>query len=161
MNALVRRGVVALVCGVWLAAAAAGAAQAPAKPGPGDKCPVCGMFVAKYPDWTAAAVYPGGPVLYFDGAKDLFKFHFDPGKYRRGSLPAGAAGLFVTEYYDLELIDARSAWFVEGSDVYGPMGRELIPFKTEADALLFLKDHRGTRVLGFGEVTPAVIRKLD
>jgi nitrous oxide reductase accessory protein NosL len=58
-------------------------------------------------------------------------------------------------------LDARKAFFVIGSDVYGPMGRELIPFFTKEDALVFKKDHNGTRILVFEQVTPAVIRKLD
>ncbi len=28
----------------------------PIKPSPKDKCPVCGMFVAKYPKWVAEIV---------------------------------------------------------------------------------------------------------
>ena len=48
-----------------------------------------------------------------------------------------------------------------GSDVYGPMGHELIPFFTKEDAAEFKKDHKGTRILVFEQITPAVIRKLD
>ena len=40
--------------GLLLIAADLQAGEALPKPGPKDKCPVCGMFVAKYPDWTAA-----------------------------------------------------------------------------------------------------------
>ena len=32
----------------------------PAKPAAGDKCPVCGMFVAKYPDFLAEIVFKDG-----------------------------------------------------------------------------------------------------
>ena len=42
-----------------------------------DKCPVCGMFVYKYPDWTAEIIFEEGAVFYFDGAKDFFKFYFN------------------------------------------------------------------------------------
>jgi nitrous oxide reductase accessory protein NosL len=35
-----------------------------------------------------------------------------------------------------------SAYYVLGSDIYGPMGRELIPFEKEADAKEFIKDHQ-------------------
>ena len=31
------------------------------------KCPVCGMFVAKYPDWTATSSFKDGSVSYYDG----------------------------------------------------------------------------------------------
>ena len=45
----------------------------PPKPGPDVKCPVCGMFVAKYPNWVGMIHFKGDKYLYFDGAKDLFK----------------------------------------------------------------------------------------
>jgi copper chaperone NosL len=37
-----------------------------------DKCPVCGMFVSKYPDWVATVTFKDSTVLFFDGAKDFF-----------------------------------------------------------------------------------------
>ena len=44
----------------------------PVKPSPKDKCPVCGMFVAKYPDFVAQVIFQDGSYAVFDGAKDLF-----------------------------------------------------------------------------------------
>jgi len=134
---------------------------APVKPSKKVKCPVCGMFVYKYPDWVGEVIFKDGTVAFFDGAKDLFKYYFDLKKYNPGKTQKDIAGIYVTEYYDLKLLDARKAFFVIGSDVYGPMGRELIPFFTKEDAGAFKKDHSGTRILLFKQVTPAVIRKLD
>ena len=37
-----------------------------------DKCPVCGMFVAKYPDWAAQIIFKDGSYAVFDGPKDMF-----------------------------------------------------------------------------------------
>jgi len=65
------------------------------------------------------------------------------------------------DYYGLTWIDAQNAWYVLGSDVYGPMGRELIPLEREADAKEFMKDHKGIRMIRFSEVTPEVIKTLD
>jgi nitrous oxide reductase accessory protein NosL len=67
----------------------------------------------------------------------------------------------VTEYYDLHPINALKAFFVVGSDVYGPMGRELIPFTTRSDAEGFLKDHKGRLILRFEDITPKLIATLD
>jgi nitrous oxide reductase accessory protein NosL len=53
------------------------------------------------------------------------------------------------------------AFFVIGSDVHGPMGRELIPFGKPTDAEEFRRDHKGKSVLRFSDVTPAVIKGLD
>jgi nitrous oxide reductase accessory protein NosL len=50
---------------------------------------------------------------------------------------------------------------VIGSDTLGPMGHELVPLASEAEAREFLKDHHGRRVLRFDEVTPALLEQLD
>ena len=122
---------------------------------------MCGMFVYKYPDWIATVVLNNGAVLFFDGAKDLFKFYFDLQKYLPDLSQGDITGIFVTEYYDVKPIDARKAFYVIGSDVYGPMGRELIPLGSDADARQFMQDHQGKRILKFDKITTAVIEKLD
>jgi nitrous oxide reductase accessory protein NosL len=149
-----------------IAAAAVLAAQAAPggdqpRPGPRDKCPVCGMFVARYPDWVGYAELGDGTRLVFDGAKDLFKFALDPGRYLPARTRADVKTLTVTDYYALAPVDAREAFFVLGGDVLGPMGRELVPFARREAAEEFRRDHRGTRILAFGEVTPDLVRSLD
>lgn len=126
----------------------------------GAKCPVCGMFVAKYPDWTASARFKDGTTSYYDGPKDMFSHFFDPARYTPGKRQADIVALEVKEYYSLTMIDARTAFFVTGSDVYGPMGSELIPFSTEKDAKSFKLDHGGKRVLRFKEITRQTIQSL-
>jgi nitrous oxide reductase accessory protein NosL len=133
----------------------------PRKPSRQDKCPVCGMFVYKYPDWTAEIIFRDGATVFFDGAKDFFKFYFALHQYRPQAAPADIAGVYVTEYYDLKQIQAKDAFFVLGSDVYGPMGKELIPFASRSDAEAFMKDHKGRRVLKFENVTATIIDRLD
>ena len=137
------------------------ATKDPVQPSKKDKCPVCGMFVYKYPDWLAEIIFKDGSVDFFDGAKDLFKYYFNLRKYSPGKNKKDIATIYVMEYYDMKLIDARKAFFIVGSDVYGPMGHELIPFATEEDARAFMKDHKGKRVLRFEEITPKVVEKLD
>ncbi len=151
-----------------LAAAAAalllaGAAPAPSAPKPGaeSKCPVCGMFVARYPDWVAGAVLADGTTRWFDGAKDFFKWLLHPERYGAAGAAAGVQRLLVTDYYAVTPVDARQAFYVLGSDVLGPMGTELVPFARREDAEEFRKDHHGTAVLRFAEITDATIRVLQ
>jgi nitrous oxide reductase accessory protein NosL len=136
-------------------------ALAPPKPGPKDLCPVCGMLVAKYPNWLATVVWKDGKAHHFDGAKDLCKFLQAPGTYLPGRSREGLRDLLVTEFYGLRRINAATAWYVTGSDVLGPMGHELVAFASREDAAEFLKDHGGQRLLGFAQVTPEVIKGLD
>jgi len=133
----------------------------PVKPGPKDKCPVCGMFVAKYPDWVAALVFSDGSTVFFDGVKDMMKYYFNMAKYVPGKTAADIRAIHVTDYYRLEPIDGRQAFYVAGSDVYGPMGRELIPFEKEAEAREFMKDHKGKSVLPFDKIDLPLVMGLD
>lgn len=130
-------------------------------PGPRDTCPVCGMIVAKYPEWVATVLYDDGEAVHFDGAKDFFKYLVDMEKYAPGRSMEQIVGMGVTEYYGLQLVDAKAARYVIGSDTYGPMGHELIPLQTQVDADDFMRDHAGIRQLGFDDVTMDVLNGLD
>ncbi|HSB06684.1 MAG TPA: nitrous oxide reductase accessory protein NosL [Thermodesulfobacteriota bacterium] len=133
----------------------------PVKPSPKDKCPVCGMFVAKYPDFLAEILFRDGSSVFFDGTKDMFKYYFQLEKYHPSRKQSDIDSIYVTDYYNLNLIDGHPAFYVTGSDIYGPMGRELIPFAREADATEFMKDHKGKLLLRFKEVTFEVVKGLD
>ncbi|MCG2744613.1 MAG: nitrous oxide reductase accessory protein NosL [Desulfobacteraceae bacterium] len=126
-----------------------------------DKCPVCGMFVAKYPDFLAQIIFADGSYVLFDGAKDMFKYYFNIKKYQASKDLSDIAFIYVTDYYSMTPIDGRTAWYVAGSDVFGPMGRELMPFVQEADAAEFIKDHSGKKLIRFDEVAPDLIQGLD
>lgn len=117
-----------------------------------DKCPVCGMFVYKYPKWAAQIFYKDKH-FSFDGAKDMMKYYFE---YKEG-----INKMLVSDYYSQKAIDATKAYFVVGSDIYGPMGNELIPFKNESEAKTFSLDHKGVKVLKFEEIKPKEVQKLD
>ena len=123
-----------------------------------DKCPVCGMFVAKYPDWIAQVIFEDGTYDVFDGPKDMFKYYFNLKEYNPSKKISDIAAVFVTEYYSAKLTDARKVLFVLGSNVYGPMGVELIPISTMDEAREFMQDHKGTRIVKFEEVTPGDLR---
>ena len=138
-----------------------GGDRKPIKPSPKDKCPVCGMFVAKYPDFLAEILFKDGSSAFFDGTKDMFKYTFNLKKYHPSRNSSDVDSIYVTNYYDLTLTDGPSAYYVLGSDIYGPMGRELIPFEKEADAKEFMKDHQGKSVLKFNEITYEMVKSLD
>lgn len=140
----------------------AGAVQkAPLPPPAQAKCPVCGMFVARYPDWTGAIVYRDATTVYFDGPKDLFTYYLNPGKYDPARKRSDIAALRVKDYYSLAFIDGRQAFYVIGSDVRGPMGKELVPFAGRGDAEGFLQDHLGKKILRFEQITPATLKALE
>jgi nitrous oxide reductase accessory protein NosL len=133
----------------------------PPEPPARARCPVCGMFVAKYPDWISSLTFKDGTTLYFDGPKDLFSYYLNPGKYGSAMKQSDITFIYVKDYYSLQSIDGLRAFYVSGSDVSGPMGKELVPFEKQTEAEGFLKDHQGKKVLHFWEITPAFLISLE
>ena len=164
---MVRRGnrgfllIVAFLLTLILVTEIRGGDRKPVKPSPKDKCPVCGMFVAKYTDFIAEVLFKDGSYAVFDGAKDMFKYTLNLKKYNPSKNVTDIDSIYVTDYYNLTLIDGLKAFYVVGSNVYGPMGKELIPFEKEAEAKEFMSDHSGKSLLKFKEVTPGIVKELD
>lgn len=125
---------------------------------PQERCPVCGMFVAKYPDWITQVRLSNGAVKFFDGVKDMMAFTLNPASFDASGQTAKE--IWVKDYYTLAWLDGRSAWYVVGSDVYGPMGHEFIPFNSAAAAENFRKDHKGTKVVRFEEITEPLVQSM-
>ena len=122
------------------------------------KCLVCGMFVHKYPKWSALMVIDGKK-YYFDGVKDMMKYYiFDADfPYSRDTIEK----LEVSDFYTLNAVSAKEAYYVIGSDVFGPMGDELIPFESKDGAKNFMKDHKGEKIVRFDEITDKMVMGLD
>ena len=126
-----------------------------------ETCPVCGNAVAKHPGWIAQLVYDDGVALFFDGAKDLFRFLLSPRRTASDPSPVPVIGVFVTSYSTGTFIDARHAFFVVGSDVRGPAGEELVAHGSVAEARSFSKQNSGTRVVGFEQVDLDLLTELS
>jgi copper chaperone NosL len=156
-----RTGLILILISLWSVAPAAAAEKGPPAPSARDKCAVCGMFVAPYANWLGVIVYKDGERIFFDGPKDLFTYYHSPGKYGPARNRADIVGLYLVDYYSVSPIDGRKAFYVIGSDVRGPMGKELVPFAKKTDADGFLKDHHGKKVLSFDEITRAMLKNLE
>jgi nitrous oxide reductase accessory protein NosL len=131
-----------------------------------EKCPVCGMFVYKYPKWISQIFYKTAQKEFhysFDGVKDMMKFYFAPNEWGKYSLATkeNIIKILVRDYYSQKIIDAKKAFYVVNSDIYGPMGRELIPFKNQNEAKTFKKDHKATSVIAFDDISLKLILLLD
>lgn len=127
--------------------------------GAGTRCTVCGMFVAKYPGWISKIILKDGQSLYFDGVKDMLVYYFSPEKYGQAQ-GNPTATLLVKDYYSLAEIEAKKAFFVVGSDVYGPMGHEFIPFSSNEAAEVFRQDHHGKEIVTFNAITSERVESM-
>ncbi|MSN96512.1 hypothetical protein F1B92_04905 [Campylobacter sp. FMV-PI01] len=120
------------------------------------KCPICGMFVYKYPRW-ATYLKLENREYFFDGVKDMMKFLYENLDENLNK----NIEIFVSDYYSQNKIDARNAFYVFGSDVFGPMGNELIPFENLKDANIFKLEHKGLKIYKFSEISKSVLCRLE
>jgi nitrous oxide reductase accessory protein NosL len=157
----VKKFVFALFIFVLLVSYAVAGEKKPIKPAAKDKCPVCGMFVAKYPDFLAQIIFKDGSYALFDGPKDMFKYYLNMKTYNPSKKLSDIDSVYVTDYYSLTPVDGLKAYYVIGSDIYGPMGRELIPFGKEPDAKEFMRDHKGKAVVKFHKVTAVMLKEME
>ena len=118
-----------------------------------EKCQVCGMYLHYYPTWISQINYPKDETYKFDGIKDMMKFYFNNKE--------GITDILVQDYYTLNTLNAKEAFFVLGSDVTGPMGHELIAFSDKKKAMSFALEHKGKAPLSFDEITEYMVRSLD
>ena len=126
-----------------------------------ERCPVCGMFVTPFPKWLTQIQFKDGTHHTFDGMKCLFRYYFTPEKFNPDGLKKTINRILVRDYYNLEFIDHDKAIYVVGSNVYGPMGHEVIPFGDKKAAETFLSEHVGLRLYRFDQVTIQLLDRLD
>jgi copper chaperone NosL len=151
----------AVIMSLIISAVAGAQVKESLKPGPMDKCPVCGMFVAKYPDFIAMFSFKDGGHVFFDGVKDMMWYYLELQKYDPSKKPEDIVDIRVTDYYGVSGIDGAKAFYVSGSDIYGPMGKELIPFEKEQEAKEFMKDHKGKAIFGFKDIHRDTLKALE
>ena len=132
-----------------------------ARPVPADvRCPVCGMFPARSPDWAAQVIFDNGDAQFFDSPLSLFMYLQDVERYSPGRSAAQIIARYVTDVPSRQWVDAGSAWFVHGSTAKGPMRAGNLPaFATREDAQAFAQ-RRGGSVLPFGAIDAALIAPL-
>jgi len=126
-----------------------------------DRCPVCGMFVHPYQKWITQIQFKDGSHHSINGMKCMCRVYIDPEKYDATHRKQDVKLILVSDYYTLKFIRHDTAFYVVGSDVFGPMGHELIPFNSEKNAETFMYDHNGLKILQFHEIDTELLDKLD
>jgi nitrous oxide reductase accessory protein NosL len=139
----------------------AGAAE---KPGPQEitaamSCGVCGMRPARFPVWQTQIIFTDGSMVPFDGSKDMFRYLLNLDRFNPGKSRADVAAIWVKERFSNKWIDGESAYYVVGSSVRGPMGKDLVPF-ADADEAAGLRAENGGTVMPFADITMQVIDTL-
>lgn len=125
-----------------------------------DRCPVCAMFPARRPQTAAAMTLKSGKTFYFCGNGCLLRTWLRPTVYL-GKPQAEIERLVVRDYFSGQPIDGRTAVWVAGSDVVGPMGPAIIALGDAAQLATFKNRHGGTTVFTLDLVDDALWKQIS
>ncbi len=139
----------------------AGLAMLAPRPVPAEaRCPVCGMYPARFPRWAAQVIFADGAAHFFDSPVDLFLFLADPARYDETYEAGDVRALHVADFGGKGWTEAGAAHYVIGSAARGPMRSPDLPaFADATDAAAHVARHGG-RLLRFAEVDSAVLDGL-
>lgn len=130
---------------------ASGLPLAAARAVPADaRCPVCGMYPARSPDWAGQVIFANGDAQFFDSPLSLLLYLADVPRYSVGRSAGDIVARYVTDAATQRWIDAGAAFYVQGSSALGPMRAGNLPaFATRGAAEAFARQRGGeVRVLG-------------
>ena len=125
----------------------------------GVSCGKCGMYPAKYPRWQSQIIFKDGSMTPFDGCKCMFNFMFAMDQYDKAHSMDDVAAILVKDFNTGEWMNGADAYFIVGSNMMGPMGKELIPFTDKAAAMKFHQEQGGNMTV-YSEITPEVLKSL-
>ena len=126
-------------------------------------CLVRHFKVYKDPKWVAKIELKNGKKVFFSSPKSMFEFYFQPGKWYDIGVKSedDFKDILVTDFETLKPVKAKGAFFVYGTNVTGPAGDDLVAFDSYAAAEEFSKKHNGKRIMGFRDVSDALIRLIN
>ena len=140
---------------------ASGLALNAARPVPDDvRCPVCGMYPARSPDWAAQVIFSNGDAQFFDTPVSLLMYLGDVARYSPGRTADDIVARYVTDVTSRGWIDASSAFYVHGSSARGPMRAGNLPAFASAAAAQQFAHQRGGVVQAWGAIDRAEVQRL-
>lgn len=142
--------------------AATGLAMIDPKPIPATaRCPVCGMYPARFPRWAAQTVFNDGASHSFDSPVDQFAFLYKIDRYSKRYSQKDVTVSYVTDFESGQWVDVKHAFFVQGSSALGPMRTADLPaFSSRQSANQFAHSHGG-KMLAYADVTADMIQSLN
>jgi copper chaperone NosL len=127
---------------------------APQEIAQGTSCTLDGMLLADFPGPKAQIHYAQGPVDYFCDTVEMFSIYLRPEQQKR------IRALYVQDMGRTDWsapkghwIDAKAAFYVQGSKLRGSMGPTFASFAEEAAARAFVEKNGG-KLYRFNEITP-------
>ena len=115
-----------------------------------DQCPVCQMYPARYPKNRCQVTTSDKTIHHFCSTQCLFQFLKDPKRFVNKDVEPMM--IWVTDYPSGSWISAKTAYYLVGSRIQGPMGHEAFAFDKSSEALS-LSRQEGGNVVTFPEVS--------
>lgn len=132
------------------------------RPVPADaRCPVCGMYPARSPDWAAQVIFDNGDTQFFDSPVSLFTYLQDVGRYTRGRQASEIAARFVSDASSGAWISATDAVYVSGSSALGPMRAGNLPAFSSMAAAQRFASARGGVLIKARQISPQLLQELN
>lgn len=130
-----------------------------------DECHLCGMLITNFSGpkgelfRKGVTKADGDKVKKFCSTRDMFSFYLDPENKRNVTtmLVHDMSKAPWESPKDEFFIDARTAWFVVGSNKTGAMGKTLASFSAKIDADAFAVEFGG-KVIDFNAVNYESLR---
>lgn len=117
-------------------------------------CALDGMQLMDFPGPKAQIQYANGETDFFCDTIEMFSLYLKPEQQRRiRAIFTQDMGKANWQTPKGEWIDARTAWYVVGSNMSGSMGPTFAAFARVDDARAFSEQHGG-KVLRFDQITP-------
>ncbi|MDR2011537.1 MAG: nitrous oxide reductase accessory protein NosL [Rhodanobacter sp.] len=155
----IKRVFVPVLFGFLLSACGGGpdASYSAVEPGAGTVCSLDGMRLADYPGPKAQIHYTTGAPDFFCDTIELFSVHLRSEQGRRiQAMYVQDMGAADWKHPQGHWIDARTAFYIVGSDQHGSMGPTIASFADQAQADAFAKQHGG-KLYRFEQITPDMV----
>lgn len=123
------------------------------------RCPVCGMYPARFPHWAAQTIFEDGATQFFDSPVNLLVFLRDPARYSRYAASDIVAS-FVNDVPHGTWIRADAAFYVHGSSAPGPMREGNLPTFSARESAERFAAERGGVVLTLNEISDLILDAL-
>ncbi|MCJ8318620.1 MAG: nitrous oxide reductase accessory protein NosL [Colwellia sp.] len=125
-----------------------------------EECHLCGMLITRFdgPKGELFSKEQGDKAFKFCSTRDMFSYYLDPENQRNvaqmlvhdmSKMPWGTIN-------DEHFIDAKTAWYVDGSEKTGAMGKTLASFSLQVDAQAFAKEFGGN-VIAFDSISLSIL----
>lgn len=125
------------------------------------RCPVCGMYPARAPQWAAQLIFSNGDAHFFDSPLSLYLYLNAVTRYSPGRSASEIAATYVTDTETGQWTPAGQAFYVHGSTALGPMRNGNLPAFTNKRAAEHFAQQGGGKVRVAADISPDLLGALE